>query len=171
MKKFLLPSLALSLLLACSSSKSAKNPVETNSVSIVSDSAVTGSKELKQPRRGEVLFLGNLATHHDAGKYAPWLAISLFKVGINVTYTVDLNDLNTENLNKFDALVIYSNHDTISTAQEAALKGFVEGGKGLVPIHCAAGCFRNSDWYINTVGCTVLVGDKRLFYRRYYRQQ
>ncbi|GEO07793.1 PVC-type heme-binding CxxCH protein [Segetibacter aerophilus] len=107
---------------------------------------------LKNPRRGEVLFLGNLEKHHDAGKYAPWLAISLFKIGINVTYTTEMNDLNTENLNKYDGLIIYSNHDSISPAQEAALKSFVEGGKGLVPIHCAAGCFRNSEWYIKAVG-------------------
>ena len=40
-------------------------------------------------RRAEVLFLGNKGKHHDSGKYAPWLAISLFKEGINLTYTVD----------------------------------------------------------------------------------
>ncbi|MGI8633868.1 MAG: ThuA domain-containing protein, partial [Segetibacter sp.] len=107
---------------------------------------------LKSPRRGEVLFLGNVGKHHDAGKYAPWLAISLFKIGVNVTYTTDLNDLNTGNLDKYDGLIIYSNHDSISPSQEAALKGFVEGGKGLIPIHSAAGCFRNSEWYINAVG-------------------
>ena len=108
--------------------------------------------DTKPARRGEVLFLGNVGKHHDAGKYAPWLAISLFKVGINTTYTTDLNDLNTENLKKYDGLVIYSNHDSISPSQEAALKGFVEGGKGLIPLHSAAGCFRNSDWYIKTIG-------------------
>jgi putative membrane-bound dehydrogenase-like protein len=112
----------------------------------------SGNVNLKRPRRAEVLFLGNVGKHHDATKYAPWLAISLFKVGVNVTYTTELNDLNTENLNKYDGLIIYSNHDSISPVQEAALKGFVEGGKGLIPIHSAAGCFRNSEWYIKTVG-------------------
>jgi putative membrane-bound dehydrogenase-like protein len=107
---------------------------------------------LKPPRRGEVLFLGNVGKHHDASKYAPWLAISLFKVGINTTYTTDPNDLNTENLSKYDGLIVYANHDSISPAQEAALKSFVEGGKGLIPLHAAAGCFRNSDWWIKTVG-------------------
>ncbi|MDB5247308.1 MAG: rane-bound dehydrogenase domain protein [Segetibacter sp.] len=112
-----------------------------------------GSKgSLKSGRRGEVLFLGNVGKHHDAGKYAPWLAISLFKIGVNVTYTTELSDLNTDNLNKYDGLIIYSNHDSISPSQEAALKSFVEGGKGLIPIHSAAGCFRNSEWYIKTVG-------------------
>lgn len=103
-------------------------------------------------RRAEVLFLGNRGKHHDSGKYAPWLAISLFKEGINVTYTVNVNDLNTDNLAKYDGLIIYANHDSLPPAQESALKAFVEGGKGLIPLHSASGCFRNSDWYINTIG-------------------
>jgi len=103
-------------------------------------------------RRGEVLFLGNKGKHHDSGKYAPWLAISLFKKGVNLTYTVDLNDLNAENLAKYDGLVIYANHDSLSPAQEQAMKGFVEGGKGLIPLHSASGCFKNSAWYIKTIG-------------------
>ncbi len=121
------------------------------------------SSNLSGPRRGEVLFLGNVGKHHDAGKYAPWLAISLFKIGVNVTYTTNLNDLNPETLNKYDGLIIYSNHDIISPSQEAALKSFVEGGKGLIPIHCAAGCFRNSDWYIKTVGAQYLSETKGNF--------
>lgn len=103
-------------------------------------------------RRAEVLFLGHTSKHHDSGKYAPWLSIKLFRSGINISYTVDLKDLNTENLNKYDGLIIYANHDSLPPAQEAALKAFVEGGKGLIPLHSAAGCFRNSEWYIKTIG-------------------
>lgn len=104
------------------------------------------------PRRAEVLFLGHESEHHDSDKYAPWLAIAMFKSGINLTYTTTLNDLNPENLSKYDGLIIYANHDSISPSQESALKGFVEGGNGLIALHSAAGCFRNSDWYIQTVG-------------------
>ncbi|MEO5995847.1 MAG: PVC-type heme-binding CxxCH protein [Chitinophagaceae bacterium] len=107
---------------------------------------------LPAPRRGEVLFLGNLSKHHDSGKYAPWLAISLFRQGINITYTIDLNDLNTENLGKYDGLIIYANYDSLSASQEQALKEFVEGGKGLIPLHSASGCFKNSAWYLKTIG-------------------
>ena len=103
-------------------------------------------------RRGEVLFLGNVGKHHDSGKYAPWLAISLFKEGINLTYTTDLNDLNAENLSHYDGLVIYANHDYLAPEQEQAMRDFVEGGKGLIPLHSASGCFKNSEWYIKTVG-------------------
>lgn len=110
------------------------------------------SKKVLIERRAEVLFLGNTGKHHDSGKYAPWLSIAAFKQGINITYTTDLTDLNTENLTKYDGLVIYANHEKISESQEAALKGFVEGGKGLIPLHSAAGCFKNSEWYLKTIG-------------------
>jgi putative membrane-bound dehydrogenase-like protein len=106
----------------------------------------------KNARRGEVLFLGHNSKHHDSGKYAPWLAIKLFRSGINMSYTTDLNDLNTENLGKYDGLIIYANHDSLSAAQESAMKAFVEGGKGLIPLHSASGCFKNSKWYIKTIG-------------------
>ena len=104
------------------------------------------------PRRAEVLFLGHTSEHHDSGKYAPWLAISAFKEGINLTYTTELDDLNPDNLSKYDGLVIYANYDTLSDSQEEAMKDFVEGGKGLIPLHCATGCFKNSEWYISTIG-------------------
>jgi len=121
-----------------------------------SQKAITGSQSTVvhdlNPKRAEVLFLGNEGKHHDSGKYAPWLAISLFKSGINLTYTTDLNDLNTDNLSKYDGLVIYANHDTISASQESALKNFVENGKGLIPLHSAAGCFKNSEWYTVAIG-------------------
>ncbi|MHA4742538.1 PVC-type heme-binding CxxCH protein [Dyadobacter sp. MSC1_007] len=113
----------------------------------------SGAKNnVTQGRRAEVLFLGHNSKHHDSGKYAPWLSVKLFKSGINLSYTVDPNDLNPENLKKYDGLIIYANHDSLSPSQESAMKVFVEGGKGLIPIHSASGCFRNSAWYIKTIG-------------------
>ena len=118
---------------------------------VSSSGAKTGGSKT-EGRRAEVLFLGHTSKHHDSGKYAPWLSIKLFHSGINMSYTVDVKDLNTENLNKYDGLIIYANHDSLSPSQEAAMKAFVEGGKGLIPLHSAAGCFRNSEWYIKTIG-------------------
>ena len=120
----------------------------------------TGKSELKgvkntdgkNGKRAEVLFLGHTSKHHDSGKYAPWLAIKLFHSGVNMTYTVDLKDINSENLKKYDGLIIYANHDSLPPMQESAMKAFVEGGKGLIPLHSASGCFRNSEWYIKTIG-------------------
>ena len=120
--------------------------------SMLSDNALKSVVKQQIPRRAEVLFLGNTSTHHNSTKYAPWLSIPLFKAGINITYTVDTNDLNAENLSKYDGLIIYANYNTISPAKEKALKDFVEGGKGLIPLHSASACFTNSAWYTQTVG-------------------
>ncbi len=117
-----------------------------------SQKSASNTENRTGPRRAEVLFLGHESQHHDSNKYAPWLAISAFEEGINITYTTSLDDINPENLAKYDGLVIYANHDTLSASQEAAMKGFVENGKGLIPLHCATGCFKNSDWYIETIG-------------------
>ncbi|WP_339750649.1 PVC-type heme-binding CxxCH protein [Algoriphagus aquimarinus] len=107
---------------------------------------------IQEPRRAEVLFLGHPSEHHNSRLYAPWLATALFESGINVTYTEKLEDLTEENLAKYDGLVIYANYDVLSKEQESAMKGFVESGKGLIPLHSAAGSFKNSDWYIETIG-------------------
>ncbi|MEO6282121.1 MAG: PVC-type heme-binding CxxCH protein [Dyadobacter sp.] len=115
-------------------------------------SSSRGKTDATKGRRAEVLFLGHNSKHHDSGKYAPWLSVKLFRSGINMSYTVDLNDLNPENLKKYDGLIIYANHDSLSPSQESAMKAFVEGGKGLIPLHSASGCFRNSAWYIKTIG-------------------
>jgi len=124
----------------------------TNKTSTSDSSTAKNSSRQNTPRRAEILFLGHNSKHHDSGKYAPWLATALFKKGINLTYTADLKDLNSENLNKYDGLIIYANHDNISPEQETALKEFVENGKGLIPLHSASACFKNSPWYIQTIG-------------------
>jgi putative membrane-bound dehydrogenase-like protein len=106
----------------------------------------------KKGRRAEVLFLGHPSEHHDSGRYAPWLATAVFPSGINISYTETTEDLNKENLSKYDALLIYANHEYLAPEQEKAMKEFMEAGKGLIPLHSASGCFKNSEWYIKTVG-------------------
>jgi type 1 glutamine amidotransferase len=103
-------------------------------------------------RKVEVLFLGHNSQHHNSAKYAPMLTAALAPEGISISYTPDPNDLNTANLAKYDALMIYANHNTISPEQEKALLDFVAGGKAFLPIHAASYCFRNSDAYIELVG-------------------
>ncbi|WP_375582127.1 PVC-type heme-binding CxxCH protein [Cyclobacterium xiamenense] len=104
------------------------------------------------PRRAEILFLGHESPHHNSEIVMPMLARHLFQKGINLTYTADPEDLNAENLRLYDGLMIYANHDEITARQEAALKNYVEGGKALIPLHSASFCFRNSEWFIETVG-------------------
>ncbi|MEX2594861.1 MAG: PVC-type heme-binding CxxCH protein [Anditalea sp.] len=119
---------------------------------ITTSGNLSENNDYQKGRRAELLFLGHASDHHPSRKYAPWLATSVFKSGINITYTENLEDLNPENLNKYDALVIYANHDYLAPEQESALKEFLDNGKGLIPLHSATGCFKNSDWYIQTIG-------------------
>jgi putative membrane-bound dehydrogenase-like protein len=101
--------------------------------------------------RIKVLFLGDNGHHRPIERAADLLA-PLARAGIDMAYTDDLNDLNTENLSRYDGLIIYANHTTISPAQEAVLLSFVENGKGLIALHCASYCFLNSPKYISLVG-------------------
>lgn len=105
-----------------------------------------------QPRKIEVLFLGHDNEHHNSEAYAPILAAALADDGINFTYTEEPDDLNQENLAKYDALLLYANHDEITDSQEQALLEFVSNGKGFLPIHSASYCFRNSEQFVDLVG-------------------
>ncbi|MEO6525096.1 MAG: PVC-type heme-binding CxxCH protein [Gemmatimonadaceae bacterium] len=104
------------------------------------------------PRRIEVLFLGHDAEHHPSNKYAPMLAMALAKDAIDFTYTTDPNDLNARNLAKYDAVLLYANHDSITPSQEKALLDYVASGKGFVPIHSASHSFRNSASVMRMMG-------------------
>ena len=99
-------------------------------------------------RRVEILFLGHTGTEHDSGRFAPMLKAALAQYGFNFSYTTSLTDLNAANLARYDALVIYANHDAIAPDQEKAVLDFVAGGKGLLPIHSASFCFQNSPAYV-----------------------
>ena len=101
--------------------------------------------------RIKVLFLGDNG-HHRPIERAADLLTPLARAGIDMAYSNDLNDLNSENLARYDGLIIYANHTTISPQQETALLSFVENGKGLIALHCASFCFLNSPKYISLVG-------------------
>ncbi|REG94512.1 PVC-type heme-binding CxxCH protein [Algoriphagus antarcticus] len=104
------------------------------------------------PRRVEILVLGHESEHHNSEKLMMYLETPLFQKGINLTYTTDVMDLNSETLNNYDGLMIYANHEQITPEQESALKSYIEGGKAMIPIHSASFCFQNSPWYIEAVG-------------------
>ncbi|MGM0947203.1 MAG: PVC-type heme-binding CxxCH protein [Bacteroidota bacterium] len=121
-------------------------------LSLVACSEKKSYLSMTEPRRVEILVLGHESEHHNSEKLMMYLSTPLFQKGINLTYTTDPNDLNTDKLQNYDGLMIYANHDEISSSQENALKDYVEGGKALIPIHSASFCFRNSDWYVEAVG-------------------
>ncbi|MVM31267.1 dehydrogenase [Spirosoma sp. HMF4905] len=102
------------------------------------------------PRRIEILFLGDNG-HHKPIERVPEIMAALGDKGINFTYTDKLEDLNAENLNKYDGLLIYANWDSIPKPQEKAMLDYVASGKGIIPVHCASWCFRNSTEYVDKV--------------------
>ena len=102
-----------------------------------------------QPERGrplQILCLGHKPRRqHDLKVLGQALFKALARKGIFFTYTEDLNDLNLETLNKYDALLLYGNHRKISKTQEEALIRYVESGHGFIPVHCACWCFHDSE--------------------------
>ncbi|MBC3785216.1 PVC-type heme-binding CxxCH protein [Spirosoma utsteinense] len=109
-----------------------------------------GKSGVGSARRTEILFLGDNG-HHKPIERVPQLMAALGNKGINITYTDKLEDLNAETLNKYDGLLIYANWDSIPKPQEKALLDYVASGKGVIPVHCASYCFRNSPEYVDKV--------------------
>lgn len=119
---------------------------------LVLASAIACNQPADGPRRLEILFLGHKSKHHDSEKLADIFTKEYFKDGINISYTTDPDDLNEANLEGYDGLIVYANHDSISPSQEKALLDFVNGGKGFIPLHSASFCFRNSPEVVEMIG-------------------
>ncbi len=98
-----------------------------------------------------VLFLGDNGHHQPRARFDQLQPV-LEPRGIKLTYTDRLQDLNADNLNSYDAVVLYANIDAIDPPQEQALLEYVEQGHGFVPLHCASFCFRNSDALVALMG-------------------
>ena len=99
----------------------------------------------------KVLFLGDSGHHQPAERFAQ-LEPVLASRGIELVYTDRLADLDPKVLAAYDALAVYANIDTLTPAAEATILDFVRNGKGLVPLHCASFCFRNSPAWVDLVG-------------------
>src|SRR2546423_575469 len=91
-----------------------------------------------------VLFLGDRGHHEPAKRFEDFKA-PMAREGIEVEYTEDVARLTATELAKFDVLLVYANIDELSKEGETAILDYVASGHGLVPLHCASYCFRNSD--------------------------
>ncbi len=101
--------------------------------------------------RIKALFLGDDG-HHKPIERAAEIIPALARAGIDVAYTDDLDDLEPENLGRYDCLIVYANHAKLGPGRAKALVGFVEKGGGLVALHCASACFGDSPEYLALVG-------------------
>ena len=101
-----------------------------------------------------VLFVGHEAENHRSDLYYPMLAKALGREAIYFDYVTSPEAAfdDATHLNKFDAVLIYANHQTITPKQWKHLKAFVENGGGFVPVHCASWCFQNEPEFDKMVG-------------------
>ncbi len=116
-------------------------------LALLAAAAATGRD---QPRL-KLLLLGDRG-HHRPHEFAKIVGDALAKCGIDATFTVDVAELVPETLAKYDALMIFRDSGELPPKNESALLDFVEGGKGVVAVHCASHTFRNSSRYTALVG-------------------
>ena len=111
------------------------------------------------PRPLKVLFLGDGdGSHQSAGLFTA-LAPVLARHGIQLTHvSTPAEALTSQVLGDYDGLLLYGDHTAITPAQERALVGFVEGGKGLVALNAAIEMFPSSSAYGDLIGAR---GDRK----------
>lgn len=98
-----------------------------------------------------VLLLGDQG-HHRPADFAAVIKPALANRGVNITYTEDVSALAADDLKNYDCVAIYRDSGDLPADAEAGLLSFVESGRGLVALHCASHCFRNSQKYTALVG-------------------
>jgi putative membrane-bound dehydrogenase-like protein len=106
--------------------------------------------------RLEVLFLGDDRGHKPAERLRD-VASPMLDRGIELFYSSDINELELDNLKKYDAVLLYANYHApdypnLPKEKEQALVDYVEQGGGFVPVHAASGNFRNSEAFISLLG-------------------
>ena len=101
-----------------------------------------------------VLFLGHESEQHPSNLYFPMLQQALGPNAIYFDYVTSveaaLGDI--DYLNRFDALLLYANHEEISSDQWKNLNSFINSGGGFLPVHCASWCFQNEPGFDQLVG-------------------
>jgi putative membrane-bound dehydrogenase-like protein len=105
----------------------------------------------EEPRRLEVLFLGDDGHHKPIERYRV-LKQAIGTKGINLTYVEDLAAITREKLDSYDALIVYANHEK-SKVPDSILPWVKDGG-ALVALHSACGNFHPSkEWFDLVGGC------------------
>lgn len=106
----------------------------------------TGNEDRNYPRRAEVLFMGAADGEGPSSRYASWLAITLFKSGVNLTYTSTPDRWDARELRQFDGVIAWAGSD-LSAGTQQALSGFAEDGKGVVIFGGRHAAHSNMAWF------------------------
>jgi putative membrane-bound dehydrogenase-like protein len=102
-----------------------------------------------EARRLEVLFLGDNG-HHDPLERYRVLKQALGPQGFNLTFIEDLDKVTRANLDLYDALIVYANHEKAKVPE--AILPWVKDGGALVALHSACGNFHPSNDWFDLVG-------------------
>lgn len=116
---------------------------------IIAGTFLTLSANAEEPRRLEVLFLGDDGHHKPIERYRV-LKQAVGPQGINLTYFEDLAGLTRGKLNQYDALIVYANHEKAQVPE--AILPWVKDGGALLALHSACGNFHPSKEWFDLVG-------------------
>ena len=118
-----------------------------------------------QDNRLHVLFLGDRG-HHQPEARLHQVYGQLGRARIAVDYEERVEALVPERLALYDVVMVYANHLEIATANEVALKQWVEAGGGLFAVHCASACFPESEIWGELVGARFASHGGEVFTQR-----
>ena len=123
---------------------------------VISSCSEEQTAEYSEKPQLQVLFLGDDRGHEPSVRLRD-VGRPMLDRGIHLYYTSDLNDINPENLAKYDVVLLYANYHEphypeTSADVENALVGYVENGGGFVGLHSASGNFRDSERFIEMLG-------------------
>ncbi|WP_038158786.1 PVC-type heme-binding CxxCH protein [Verrucomicrobium sp. BvORR106] len=100
-----------------------------------------------------VLFLGHENNKvHNSSTAAALLMQECGRDAIYFDFFTQPTCLNPETLARYDAVMLYANHDKITPEQFNALITFIESGGGFLPVHCGSACFGNEPRFAALVG-------------------
>jgi len=102
-----------------------------------------------QAERLEVLFLGDTGGKKPLESYRE-LKQALGVKGFNLTYVEDLGEVTRDRLDRYAALIVYSNHGDAKVPE--AIIPWVKAGGGLVGIHSAGANFQASKEWAELLG-------------------
>jgi len=88
------------------------------------------------------------------------------KLGVENDFLVDATedslDINSQNLNRYQAVIFLSTTGKIlDKKQKLALQNFMQNGGGFVGIHSATNCETEWPWFVNMIGATFISHPKQ----------